>query len=527
MTCSVLAPNCSKGNRLNTADTVGAQLPELIEALLQPHRYPGKVQSVQLVQTHISWVLLTGEFAYKIKKPVRLPFLDFSTLALRKKYCDEELRLNKRFSIDLYLEVVGIFNSQQEPWFTGPGLPIEYAVKLRQFDPTSRLDRVCQRGELQPTHLSDLAESLVTFHTNANRAPADSRFGSIPQVMAPTLETLQDLSTYLPQAETQSRLMVLQTWFERQFKQHSILIVGRKNAGFVRECHGDLHLENLVLIDQHVHMFDCIEFNEDLRWIDVASEIALTYVDLIAHARPGLATWFVNEVCARTGDYQAMLIMRIYSVYRALVRAKVAAIQSQQFHQNDANALAYVSLAEELVKPQELQLIITHGLSGCGKTTESNFLLQNDSSARTIRLRSDTERKRLPRLPEMYGINASPDTGMYAPNIGVQTYQRLLELAEVLLQAGWSVIVDATFLKQADRTSFHALAVRANSQFSILAPKAAPDELRERILRRQASATDASEATLEVLAHQLQVIEPLTQRECTFLRTADAARNRS
>ena len=488
-------------------------LPTLIQALLEPHRYPGDVGRVELVQTHISWVLLAGAFAYKIKKPVVLPFLDFSTLALRKRFCDEELRLNQRFSSTIYLEVVGLFNTPQDPRLEGPGQPIEYAVKMHRFDEAARLDRVCARGELRAAHLSRLADTLAAFHASAQRAPPDSRYGTAAEVMAPMRDNLRDLLAWSPQAAVSERLLALQAWTEAQFEQLAPLLKSRQQSGWVRECHGDLHLANLVLIDNQVQMFDCIEFSDDLRWIDTSSEIAFTYIDLMAHGQPGLANWFVNEVWERTGDYEAAQVLRFYAVYRALVRAKVAAIRMQQTHQSAAQTMALVTLAEALVIPQPLQLIITHGLSGCGKTTASSRLLQSDGHARTVRLRSDTERKRLFGLAGSAHSDSGTGAGIYTPAVGARTYQRLLELADRLLGAGWSVIVDATFLKRADRASFRALAQRAGAAFSILAPQASVEQLRERILARQLQGQDASEATLAVLARQLRVIEPLAPEE--------------
>lgn len=492
---------------------MNATLPPLITALLDPQRYPHAVSQVALVQTHISWVLLAGDFAYKIKKPVRLPFLDFSTLALRHRCCLDELRLNRRFAPDIYLDVVGIFNTPQDPQWAGQGLPIEYAVKMQCFDEAGRLDRVCARGELQPHHVSDLAATLVAFHQQAAVAPQATRFGSASAVITPARDNFLDLLKLLPSTDVQARLAALQAWTEAQFTQLAPLMAARKKAGRVRECHGDLHLANLVLIDQRVRLFDCIEFNDDLRWIDVASDIAFTYIDLLAHQQPGLANWFVDEVLSRSGDYEAALLLRFYAVYRALVRAKVAAIRSLQAPDDGREALAYVALAERLAAPARKRLVITHGLSGCGKTVASTARLLSDPQAATLRLRSDVERKRLFGLAPAQASGSKIDAGIYAANASAQTYTRLRTLAAMLLGGGGTVIVDAAFLKRADRDAFRALAADAGAAFEILAPQATPGQLRERILARSALGLDASEATLDVLAQQLRTIEPLQADE--------------
>ncbi|MCM2342607.1 bifunctional aminoglycoside phosphotransferase/ATP-binding protein [Rhodoferax sp.] len=484
-------------------------MPPLIQALLDPARYPDGVVWVELVQTHISWVLLAGDFAYKIKKPVKLAFLDFSTLALRQHYCQDELRLNRRFAPELYLAVVGIFNTPQDPQWQGSGVPIEYAVKMHRFEESARLDHVCARGELQVWHLSALADTLVAFHQTAAVAPAGSRFGSGEHILQPALDNVTDLLRLVPEAGLQARLTALRDWTQTQFQQLAPLMQARQQAGWVRECHGDLHLANMVLIQGRVQLFDCIEFNEDLRWMDVASEIAFVYIDLLAHQQPGLAGWLLDEVLSRSGDYQAARVLRFYAVYRAMVRAKVAALRSAQI-QGDASEIdTYVALAERLLAPPVLRLVITHGLSGCGKTVASDALLQADPDAATLRLRSDVERKRLFGLARSAASGSGVGTGLYAADAHERTYAHLREQAAMLLQAGWSVLVDAAFLKRADRDAFCVLAQQMGAAFNILAPQATPEQLRQRIMARSAAGKDASEATLAVLAQQMLTIEPV------------------
>jgi uncharacterized protein len=486
-----------------------AALPPLIQALLAPQCYAHPVSRVELVQTHISWVLLAGDFAYKIKKPVRLPFLDFSTLALRKSRCEDELRLNRRFAPDIYLGVVAISDTPQGPRLDGAGEAIEYAVRMRRFDESGRLDRVCERGDLRPDHLSDLADTLSAFHESAAVAAPASRFGSADAILSAALENFDELqqATALPGA--QQRLATLRAWTEAQHRLLAPLMAERKQAGRVRECHGDLHLGNLVLIKEQVRLFDCIEFNEDLRWIDTVSDIAFTYVDLLAHQRSGLANWFVNEVFSHSGDYEAAALLRYYAVYRALVRAKVALIRRRQNAGDASETLAYLALAARLAAPPAPRLMITHGLSGCGKTVASSQMLQGDAPAGTLRLRSDVERKRLFGLAGSAASGSPVGGGIYAANAKQQTYARLHDLTALLLRAGWSVIVDATFLQRAERDVFRSLAKGLGVPFNILAPQATAQQLRERIAARQARGRDASEATLAVLERQLQLLEPL------------------
>lgn len=487
------------------------QLPPFVQALLEPARHRPGTTEVTLVETHISWVLLAGAFAYKIKKPLKLPFLDFSTPALRQRYCEDELRLNRRFAPDIYLDVIAITGVPGNPQLDGSGPVMDHAVRMRRFDEQWRLDRVCARGELTAAHLSGLADTLVAFHAGAAVALADARFGSPAHILTPAIDNFRELAPLIPDIRVQQRLTSLCDWTEAEHRRLTPLMRERKAAGRVRECHGDLHLANMVLVDGQVRMFDCLEFNEDLRWLDTANEIAFTYVDLLDHGQAGLANGFVDEVLSRSGDYPAIALLRFYAVYRALVRAKVAAIRHGQTQDMDEThaAQVYIAQAEKLAAPVPPRLVITHGLAGCGKTVTSTRWLQSDPHARTLRVRSDVERKRLFGMARGARSGSGTGAGIYTPDAHVLTYQRLAELAHTVLQAGWSVVVDAAFLQRQERDKFHALARQHGARFAILAPQADTDVLRQRVRARQSAGQDASEATVEVLERQLKWIEPL------------------
>ncbi len=499
-------------------------LPALIDALRDPARYPPPVQRVELLETHASWVLLAGDFAYKIKKPITLPFLDYGTLEKRRACCAEEVRLNRRFAPELYLGVLAIGGTAENPQFSGAGAPIEYAVHMRRFAEDGRLDHLCRRGELTPAQVSALAAAIVDFHGQAAISPAESPFAAPATVFEEAEDNFSELRSLLPGPLHRARLQALHGWTQAEFERLTPVFAQRKASGHVRECHGDLHLGNLVLIDGRVTLFDCIEFNEDFRWIDVASEIAFTYIDLLDHQQPGLAGWLLNEWLSRSGDFAALPVLRFYAVYRALVRAKVAALRCAQAPEPDADCetLDYLALAERLAAPPRPRLIVTHGLSGCGKTRAGARQVLGDPAAATLRLRSDVERKRLFGLSETARSASPVDAGIYGLEANRLTYQRLHDLARQMLQAGWSVVVDAAFLKRTERDAFQALALEMNAAFLILAPQASPEQLRERILARLAKGRDASEATPAVLEKQMLWIEPLTDDERNFLLVEDS-----
>lgn len=490
-------------------------VPPLIEALLDPRRYPHAVDGVEIAETHISWVLLAGDFAYKIKKPLRLPFLDYGTLEKRRACCEAELRLNRRYAADLYLDVVPIGGSAGAPVLGAAGPALEYAVKMRRFAEAQRLDHVCERGELTPAHMRLLAREIADFHRNAAMAPAAARFGLPERVLQPALANIDALRSLLA-AEDRHRIAALEEWTLRDYARCEPALAHRKLAGCIRECHGDLHLGNLVLAGERILPFDCIEFNDDFRCIDVASELAFTLVDLVDHRQPALAAALLDEWLALTGDVDALRVLRFYAVYRALVRAKVAAIRAGQEENADIarrdreSARDYLALAETLATPPAPTLTITHGVSGSGKSHAARNRIMADARCATVRLRSDVERKRLFGLDALTASGSALDAGIYTPEAHAATYRRLAELAATALQAGWSVIVDAAFLRRAERDAFRHLAASEGVGFSVLACAAPVEELRRRV---EARTGDASEATLAVLEKQLEWIEPLAPEE--------------
>lgn len=473
-------------------------LPSLIEALLERIRQENGADNVELRETHISWVLLTGHYAYKIKKPITLPFVDYSSIEARRAFCEAELSLNRRYAPAIYLGLEPIGGTPDDPQL-GKMPAIEWAVKMSRFDETCRLDHVCARGELTPELVSGLVKTIVSFHETAKQAPPESRFGEPAQVLASALENFEELRDLLPEAI--SALANLEEWTKGEFERKRSAFAARKATGRIRECHGDMHLGNIALVDGRAIPFDCIEFNEDFRWIDQASELAFTYEDLLDHRQPGLANWLISEWLAATGDFTALKVLPFYAMYRAMVRAKVAAIRG-----DTAEARDYLEMAKQFSSRPQPTLTITFGLSGSGKTTCATALLLADKAANTVRIRSDVERKR------MFGLAAEDASGgvIYTKDATEGTYSRLAGLADDAIAAGWSVVVDAAFLRRTQREEFIHLAARLHVAFAILACEAPLEELRRRLTAR---CNDASEATVAVLEDQLQCAEELTQAE--------------
>jgi len=504
-------------------------LPPLIRALRHPALYPGQVPQVALLQTHGAWVLLAGDSAYKIKKPVKFDFMDFSTLALRRAACEAEIRVNRRLASDdpakqIYRQVLPIVGTADAPRWGRPGLDdahaIEFAVHMHRFDEAARLDHLCERGELLPAHMVQLARRLAHLQAIAPAAPPDGPWGLAQTVQSVVQDNLHALQALLDPAD-QAQLQALQEWTDRCWPAVSDQLTQRRAAGRVREGHGDLHLANLVLLGDEVVPFDAIEFNEALRWVDVAGDLAFTWMDLQRMGQSGLAHLLLTEWLDASGDVSAPAVLPFFAVYLALVRAKVAAIRRAQLSPDaaaeqaecDAEVRQYLLLARRLAWPQPPRLLITHGLSGSGKSRAAAQWLLHHAGSRALRLRSDVERKRLHGMAPLQASDPAQRAQIYGLQANVQTYESLCQRAEALLQAGWTVVVDAAFLKRHEREAFATLARMLGCPFGILAPQAPVEVLRQRIARRQARGSDPSEATLEVLERQLQSIEPLGDDE--------------
>jgi hypothetical protein len=491
----------------STGDT-----PELIRRLGDSACYDHEAGPVRLIETHISWVLLTGEFAYKIKKPLDLGFLDFSSIDKRLHACREEVRLNRRLSPAFYLDVVPITGSAAAPRVNGAGAAFEYAVKMRQFPPDATLDRLDAQGQLMARHVEAIAASAARFHLqDCARADNDSAWGSPNKVWQPVAQNFQQIARHIAHSADRQRLDALQAWSAAEHARLAPLLAVRKRDGFVRECHGDLHLGNLAWVDDQLLVFDCLEFNPELRWIDIQSEAAFCYMDLLQRGHADWAWLFLNHWLEKTGDYAGLPLLRYYAVYRALVRAKVAAIRSgQTTGSGHDSALAEVrtllELATSLTRLLPLRLDITHGLSGSGKTTVTQHLMQKPGA---IRLRSDVERKRLAGLEALERSGSGVGQQLYALDTTRRTYEHLARQAAGMLDAGWPVIVDATFIARWQRQLLREQARSRGVIFRILDFPVPVATLRARILQRSRAGNDASEADLAVLQHQLDTEEPL------------------
>jgi uncharacterized protein len=460
---------------------------------------------VARIATHLSWVLLDGEHAWKIRKPVAFGFVDFSSLERRRLDCHEEIRLNRRLAPDLYLDVVPIFGREDRAGLEDDGSPpIEYAVRMKQFSPDALLSGRVAAGTLEPRTIDRLAERLAAFHLDAPRVPPDAAFGNPQAIGASVLAVLDGIEQCSGQAHP------LRPWIATELKRLQPVFKARREGGWVRECHGDLHLANTVDLGKQVTGFDCLEFDASLRWIDVQSDIAFPVMDLLAYHRRDLAFRLLDGWLGQTGDHEGLPVLRFYMIYRALVRDMVARLTARETATAARGQPDYHSLALALAGSADPRMLITFGLSGSGKTWLSGQLLERVGA---IRLRSDVERKRLSGLDALERSGSGPGAGIYRPEDTRRTYDRLLELALIALDAGYPVIVDAAFLRREERSRFRQAARARAIPFRILRCQASAETLRERVEARRRGGRDASEADITVLERQQDTHDPLDGSE--------------
>lgn len=472
-----------------------------------------------LIETHISWIVLAADYAYKIKKPVNLGFLDFSTLERRKFYCEEELRLNRRTAPGIYLDVLPVSGSADKPRVGDGNAPFEYLVRMHRFDNDQLLDRLARQGSLDNKAIFALADTIATFHRTIGNTEPPATLGTPAQVHGLIMDNFTSLESSLPRAE-HDRIQALKQWAESTWASRRSHMAARLNGGHVRECHGDMHLANIIYDGAACTLFDCIEFNDALRWSDTAADIAFTIMDIEHFGLPELAHLLLNEYLQRSGDFDAVPLMDYYLAYRALVRAKVSAIRADQPDSDSEAQLEecrhYLSLAEAYTSIRPPGLVLMSGLSGTGKTTIAR---QIASTLGAIHLRSDVERKRLFGL-DMHASSRAQNLDIYTSPANDMTFERLSELARECILAGYPVVLDATFIEADLRCRFERLAAELGIPWHIVECTTDASVARQRLEQRRG---DASEATIDQYLAQSSQREAFSAREREHLSSLDTA----
>ncbi len=491
---------------------------QLLAALRRTH------DDVACLETHISWVLLAENQAWKIKKPLSLGFLDYGTLARRQWGCEEELRINRRTAPQLYLDVVPITGSVEQPELGGSGPLLGHAVHMRRFAQEALLGRLAQEGALAPELIDALAQQVAAMHAGAGVATPAQPHGAPHAMHHAVADNFGSLRQMVGCGPLRALVRELLRWTNRQHKRLLPLFAQRLQQGFVRECHGDLHLGNIVLHEGVPLPFDAIEFDPDLRWTDIQADIAFLVMDLLQRGRSDLAWCALNGWLEHSGDYAGLALLPYYMVYRALVRAKVAGLRAGQAQGAERDAILqemreYLELALRCSRPRALWLWITMGVSGSGKSSQTQSLIAHTG---VIRLRADVERKRLHGLTPGASSHAAGQD-IYTSDASRRTFAHLSQLATAVLQAGFPVLLDATFIRRDLRDTFRELARHIGVPFGILAFELSEVQLRERVQLRHHQGGDASEADLQVLQSQLAAREPLAADERSHAVMVDSS----
>jgi len=494
-------------------------IPSLIEQMLQPGFYPHAVKEpIQLIQTHISYVLLTGDFAYKVKKPMNFGFLDFSTLEKRKHFCHEELRLNQRGAAELYLEVLPVTLVGEQYQMGGAGEPVEYVLKMHAFPQDALFSSLFEQGKLDEAHLEELGRVVAQYHAKTETNDYIKSFGEVPQVRAAIDENYQQTMKYIGGPQTQDQFEETKAYTDHFFAEYPELFKSRIQNDYIRECHGDLHLRNICLWHDKILLFDCIEFNEPFRFVDVMYDVAFTVMDLEARHRKDLGNAFLNTYLEQTGDWEGLQVLPLYLSRQAYVRAKVGSfvlddpgIPASEKEEAVKAAAAYYKLAWDYTKPRQGRLILMSGLSGSGKSTTARYLARQLGA---IHVRSDAVRKHLAGIP----LQERGGDDLYTPEMTQKTYTRLLDLGVMLASIGFSVILDAKYDKQLLRQQAIAQAQEYQVPIEMIHCTAPVEVLRSRLQTRTG---DIADATADLLTSQAEQAEAFTEKEKPLVKILD------
>lgn len=487
-------------------------LPAFIESLLDRRSYPARPHEVRLVQTHISYVFIAGDYVYKIKKPVNFGFLDYSTLDRRKFFCEEELRLNMRLCPSIYLGVVPVVDRDGTYVFEETGEPVEYAVKMVRLEEDRMMDELVARGEVTPRMIERVARVVADFHARAESGASVSKYGDVAAIRFNTDENFSQTENFVDIVLTRRRYEFIKAYTDGFLAAGATFLARRVENGRIREGHGDLHLANICYTDEPC-IYDCIEFNERFRCNDVASEIAFLAMDLDFHGRTDLSHVFVDAYVEASGDGEVYQLLDFYKCYRAFVRGKVrsfpldeeeASYEEKRFDLDEARRyfdLAY-RYAGGKVRPVA---IVMCGLSGTGKSYVADALAEH---LNLVVIRSDVARKHLAGLAPTETRAAGYGAGIYSDEMTERTYRTMVEDAARLMAAGHSVLLDASFLKRRQRSIAVAAARAADARFLLVECSAPEDRVRARLAVREDEAANVSDATWPIYLEQKKHFEP-------------------
>jgi aminoglycoside phosphotransferase family enzyme/predicted kinase len=491
----------------------------ILKSLLKPDAYPEPVTGVELIQTHVSYIFLTDVHAYKIKKPVDFGFLNFSTIDRRRFYCNEEVRLNRRLCPDIYEGVVELRETAAGAAFHGTGTIIDYAVKMKRLPADRMLDKLVASGDITVETMRKISRIIAEFHRSALTSETIAVHGRLERIMYNWQENFDQTVAFEDTTLSAHERELVRCWITAFAAEHAHVFQQRVDDGFIRECDGDIHLENICLDNDIIRIFDCIEFNDRFRFCDTAADISFLLMDLDFHGRHDLSNDVIDEYVSVSGDDGAMALIDFYKIYRSFVRGKV-----ESFRLNDSGisldeqtlarnkAIRYFRLVRGYIERRNLKptLFITCGLMGTGKST---LAAQLAFELGVASFNSDVIRKQLAGITLEKQTRDSFNTGLYDQQTHAATYAELLRKADDQLQTGSSVIIDACFTHRDQRAAFTALADRHAVRTVILHVVCSDTEIKRRLLDREATGASVSDGRLDLLADQTAGFEPPDESE--------------
>lgn len=497
----------------------------LIKSLLDADAYPEPTAEVRLVETHVSFIFLTDNFVYKVKKAVDYGFLDFTTLDRRRFYCGEEVRLNRRLCPEVYLGVVELREMPGGASFGGTGRVIDYAVKMKRLPQDLMLDQLLRAGRVHETDMRRIAQAVAAFHARAERGPTIDTCGSVEALRDNWEQNFRQSAASLGVTLAENQLAEIRQWVADFLARHESLFRERVADGFIRDCDGDLHSGNICLTDP-VCIFDCIEFSEKLRYIDTAADLAFLLMDLEYAGRGDLSRSLLDAYMEESGDHNMLPLLDFYKAQRAFVRGKVTTLRlPHEGPKTDEDAVVketatrYFRLARAYTVRDRLGsvLLLTCGLSGSGKSTLARELSRELGLQL---LRSDLVRKELAGVPTIGAPTGSGRESLYSEEMDRSTYAALLAQAQQSLSDGRGMVVDATFKRRADREPFCELARRLGVPFFLVETRCPEEVARERLEARQADPNQVSDARWEQYLQQREVFEAPADGEAVVVDSA-------
>ena len=494
----------------------------LIEQMQQSGFYPHSVvESIEHIQTHVSHVFLTGDYAYKLKKAVNFGFLDFSTLDRRQHFLQEEIRMNSAIAPELYLEVLPITQSGDKYILAGEGEAVEYVLKMRQFPQEHLFINLFTAGKLDIEQMEELGKIVAQFHSQAETNEHIRSFGTVAKIREAFDENYQQTEKYIGIAQTQQQFDETKAYTDKFFAEKEALFQTRIENNQIKECHGDLHLKNICLWQNKIQLFDRIEFNEPFRFVDVMYDVAFAVMDLEARDRQDFANAFLNTYLEQTGDWLGLQLLYLYLSRQAYVRAKVTSfllddpgIPDTVKQEAAKTAADYYQQAWAYTQNQEGKIILMSGLSGAGKTTVAKEIARLINA---IHLRSDAVRKHIAGIP----LNEKGGQEIYSEEMNQKTYGKMLELGILLANIGFPVILDAKYDRVALRHQAIATARDNSIPLKIVNCTAPIEVLRDRLDKRSG---DISDATADLLSSQQAKAEDFTEEEKAYVTTIDTSK---